>query len=43
MKQSAEQADIDIVVFNNRMDRMKEVADILSINNDDLKKIIGDG
>ena len=43
MKQNAEQADLDIVEFNNMMDIMKEVADILGINNDDLKKIIGDG
>ena len=43
MKQNAEQAVLDIVEFNNMMDIMKEFADILGINNDDLKKIIGDG
>ena len=43
MKQNAEQADLDIVEFNNMMDMMKEIADILGMNNDDLKKIIGNG
>ena len=43
MKQNAEQADLDIVEFNNMMDIMKELADILGVNNDDLKKILGNG
>ena len=43
MKQNAEQADLDIVEFNNMMNMMKEIADILGMNNDDLKKIIGNG
>ena len=43
MKQNAEQADLDIVEFNNMMDMMKEIADILGMSNDDLKKIIGNG
>lgn len=43
MKQNAEQADLDIVEFNNMMDMMKEIASILGMSNDDLKKIIGNG
>lgn len=43
MKQNAEQADLDIVEFNNMMDIMKELADTLGINNDDLKKIFSNG
>ena len=43
MKQNAEQADLDIVEFNNMMDIMKELADILGVNNDDLKKILDNG
>ena len=43
MRQNAEQADLDIVEFNNMIDMMKEIADILGMNNDDLKKIIGNG
>ena len=43
MKQNAEQADLDIVEFNNMMDIMKELADILGVNNDDLKKIFSNG
>lgn len=43
MKQNAEQADLDIVEFNNMMDIMKELTDILGINDNDLKKIISDG
>ena len=43
MKQNAEQADLDIVEFNNIMDMMKEIANILGMSNDDLKKIVGNG
>ena len=43
MKQNAEQADLDIAEFNNMMDIIKELTDILGINDNDLKKIIGDG
>lgn len=41
MKQSAEQAVLDIAEFN--MDIMKELAEIIGLGADDLKKIIGDG
>ena len=40
MKQNAEQAVLDIVEFN-MMDIMRELADILGINNDYLKNILG--
>ena len=43
MKQNAEQADLDIVEFNNMMDIMKELAEIMNLGTDDLKEIIGDG
>lgn len=42
MKQNAEQAVLDIVEFN-MMDIMKELAEIIGLKTDDLKKIIGDG
>ena len=43
MKQNAEQAVLDIVEFNNMMDIMKEIAEIMNLSTDDLKKIVGDG
>ena len=43
MKQNAEQAVLDIVEFNNMMDIMKEIAEIMNLSTDDLKEIIGDG
>ena len=43
MKQNAEQADLDIVEFNNMMDIMKEVADILGINDNNLNDLFKDG
>ena len=42
MKQNAEQAVLDIAEFN-MMDIMKELAEIIGLKADDLKKIIGDG
>ena len=42
MKQNAEQADLDIVEFN-MMDIMKELADILGINDNELKEILENG
>lgn len=43
MKQNAEQAVLDIVEFNNMMDIMKEIAEIMNLSANDLKEIIGDG
>ena len=43
MKQNAEQAVLDIVEFNNMMDIMKELTEILGINDDDLKNIFEKG
>ena len=43
MKQNAEQADLDIVEFNNMMDIMKELADILGINDNNLNDLFKDG
>ena len=42
MKQNAEQAVLDIVEFN-MMDIMKELADILGINDDELKEVFKNG
>ena len=43
MKQNAEQAVLDIVEFNNMMDIMKEFADILGINDNNLNDLFKDG
>ena len=43
MKQNAEQADLDIVEFNNMIDIMKELADILGINDNNLNDLFKDG
>ena len=43
MKQNAEQAVLDIVEFNNMMDIMKELADILGINDNNLNDLFKDG
>ena len=43
MKQNAEQADLDIVEFNNMMDIMKELADIFGINDNNLNDLFKDG
>ena len=43
MKQNAEQAVLDIVEFNNMMDIMKELTEILGINDNDLKNIFEKG
>ena len=42
MKQNAEQAVLDIVEFN-MMDLMKELVDILGINDDELKEVFKNG